>query len=342
MSTATTTAAVIQTRGRALRIDPGWPQKVALTWSVVCVDDGHPGGDSDWNRFVRKHDGYFGVDDAGEVVSGVAHVDARFSAFAPPVDDYAVVNADMADRAGDRPRIAARWRVGQPYEDRLHSAVRIVQRRSGSNDPPDAAPTPGRLASRAPWARPGPAGATVDGRRGPVHLHPWKASRSAAEDPGLAAHGFLIADAMAAAGLGGGGADAVDALIDAAGTYRLVLSGSDERTSALFAGLVEELLAPIGDPSHLVARYLGAPPTWRSGWRALLGTDHPIAHTWYPVPTALAANKAVRAAFAAAWSRWFGPSELVSVRSPEGQAALLSCAGQSALDVHTFVRQAWS
>ena len=62
--------------GRALRTDPYWPEKVALTWSVVCVSEDHPKGGNDWDRFVRKHEGFYGVDAEGDVVAGVAHVDA--------------------------------------------------------------------------------------------------------------------------------------------------------------------------------------------------------------------------------------------------------------------------
>jgi len=57
LTAVTTTTAVTQTRGRTLRVDPHWPEKVALTWSVVCVSDEHPKGGNDWDRLVRKHQG---------------------------------------------------------------------------------------------------------------------------------------------------------------------------------------------------------------------------------------------------------------------------------------------
>ena len=84
LTTATTSTAVVQTRGRALRTDLYWPEKVALTWSVVCVTEDHPKGGNDWDRFVRKHAGFYGVDAEGEVVAGVGHVDADLSPYAPP------------------------------------------------------------------------------------------------------------------------------------------------------------------------------------------------------------------------------------------------------------------
>ncbi|QDP96848.1 hypothetical protein FOE78_13840 [Microlunatus elymi] len=81
LTTATTPTAVVQTRGRALRLDPQRPDKVAHNWSVVCVTEDHPGGAADWNRFVRKHRGYLAVTDSGEIAVGVGRVDPGFSPY---------------------------------------------------------------------------------------------------------------------------------------------------------------------------------------------------------------------------------------------------------------------
>ena len=122
---------MVQTRGRALRIDPAWPDKVAITWSVVCVSDAHPRGDQDWQRLVRKHTGFFGVDESGDIADGVAHLDGSFSPFAPPpVADLEIINARMLVRAEDRAAIRDAWRVGEPYADRPAAALRVT-RRSG-------------------------------------------------------------------------------------------------------------------------------------------------------------------------------------------------------------------
>ncbi|MDX6372165.1 MAG: hypothetical protein QOD98_1153, partial [Nocardioidaceae bacterium] len=52
VTAVTTITSVVQTRGRALRIDPLWPEKVAVNWSLVCVSDQHPKGGNDWDRLV--------------------------------------------------------------------------------------------------------------------------------------------------------------------------------------------------------------------------------------------------------------------------------------------------
>lgn len=131
LTSATSSTAVVQTRGRALRIDPTWPDKVAITWSVVCVSDAHPRGDQDWQRLVRKHTGFFGVDESGDIADGVAHLDGSFSPFAPPpVADLDAINTRMFLRAEDRSAIRDAWRVGEPYADRPAAALRVT-RRSG-------------------------------------------------------------------------------------------------------------------------------------------------------------------------------------------------------------------
>ncbi|MBO0827322.1 MAG: DEAD/DEAH box helicase family protein [Streptosporangiales bacterium] len=167
LTTATTPAAVVQTRGRSLRVDPHWPEKVALTWTVVCVSDEHPKGTTDWGRFVRKHDGYYAVDERGEVVGGVAHVDAALSPHEPPpVAEFDAVNAAMLMRAEDRATVRRQWRLGERYADRFVHTVRVrpATGRAIATRRPDTLVS-GRAATDGPRAVPAPQGLrTADGR----------------------------------------------------------------------------------------------------------------------------------------------------------------------------------
>jgi Helicase conserved C-terminal domain len=54
LTAATTPTSVVQARGRALRLDAGWPGKVADNWSVVCVAGDHPKGAADFDRFAAS------------------------------------------------------------------------------------------------------------------------------------------------------------------------------------------------------------------------------------------------------------------------------------------------
>ncbi|MFO7284972.1 MAG: DEAD/DEAH box helicase family protein [Thermobifida fusca] len=155
LTTATTPTSVVQGRGRALRLDPEWPEKTAHTWTVVCVSDTHPKGSADWERFVRKHEGYLGAAADGEVMSGVAHVDPALSPYAPPpVDQFADINERMLRRAEDREDTRERWRIGSPYTDELLATVRVrPQQYRGV-----LAPRPAGQSPQPPPAVPGRAG----------------------------------------------------------------------------------------------------------------------------------------------------------------------------------------
>lgn len=131
LTAATTTTSVVQTRGRALRLDPTWPEKVASVWTVVCLTDEHPKGAADWQRFVRKHRGYLAAAPDGEIVSGVGHVDAAFSPYAPPpAEDLDAVNVAMRERAEDRTRTREAWRLGTGFRDELVHTLRVRSART--------------------------------------------------------------------------------------------------------------------------------------------------------------------------------------------------------------------
>jgi hypothetical protein len=129
VTAVTTITSVVQTRGRALRTDPLWPEKVAVNWSLVCVSDKHPKGGNDWDRLVRKHAGYFGIDPEGQIVDGVAHLDPAFSPFVPPpVAAFDATNARATVRGEQRSTIRDQWQVGQPYVDSAVYGIRIKER----------------------------------------------------------------------------------------------------------------------------------------------------------------------------------------------------------------------
>ncbi|GAA3948819.1 DEAD/DEAH box helicase family protein [Actinomadura viridis] len=160
LTTATTPTAVVQTRGRALRLDPSWPGKTANTWTVVCVTDRHPKGTADWDRFVRKHAGYLAAAPDGEIVAGVAHVDASFSPYAPPAAaSFDRLNREMLARAEDRAATRAGWRLGTSFRDELVHTLRIRPARTTAVAlaapaaglvPPGSVPSEGLATGRPP------------------------------------------------------------------------------------------------------------------------------------------------------------------------------------------------
>lgn len=339
LTTATTTSAVVQTRGRALRLDPAWPDKVAITWSVACVAPEHPRGDGDWQRLVRKHQGFFGVDDLGEVIYGVAHIDARFSPFAPPAaTSFDAIDAHMLERAGERDVVRTRWAVCTPYDDTLVHTLRVRPARLARPRVTAA----GHVAMEPPLYVPSSHGPVATRPGHSPWLSPWKSTRAAAQDPGTMAYACAIADALHVAGLSPFGADHVEATIDPSGEYRLRLDGVDEATSQVFVESLDELLGPLRSPRYLVARYVYGKPTWLDGWRVLVGRLRPDAKVWHAVPSVLSTHGKLVRHFDRAWSRWITKSAAVYAHSPEGVAALSTSNGTAPLELVTVMRSAWS
>lgn len=201
LSTATTSAAVVQTRGRSLRVDPHDADKVAVNWSVVCLHDSHPQGDQDWQRLVAKHRGYLGVDATGDVVDGVARIHPSFSEHAAPgTDACAHVAGAMLDRVRDRPAIAASWRVGEPYSDQLLASLWLAPTTARGRRPEPAEP-----------ARPQPPAVRLTDRglvgRGRTGWTTWQVVGSVLSVPGAGL------GALSALGLGLGVSDLVGVLL---------------------------------------------------------------------------------------------------------------------------------
>ncbi|MFJ2758878.1 DEAD/DEAH box helicase family protein [Nocardioides sp. NPDC087217] len=294
LTAATTTTAVVQLRGRSLRTDPERPDKVAVNWTVVCVEEEHPRGDNDWKRLVRKHTGFFGADEDGSVVDGVGHIDETFSPYAaPPESDFDTVNARMVARSEDRAAIRERWRIGEPYADVAGRTVRIRLRRAGALRAPSGVVLTPRppgfrlLEGRVPeWRLPAPvvlasavllsfglvlalafgaaggAAAAVGGAVGGlwalwamnVYRDGTRIASQLRRRPSVGAVGAAVADALKTTGQTSAGADSLEIAVDSDGSYRLHLAGVPEEESALFAASLEEALAPIAAPRYLVSR----------------------------------------------------------------------------------------
>jgi superfamily II DNA or RNA helicase len=130
LTTATSPVSVKQLRGRGIRLTVGDPlseRKVANNWDVVCIAPELEKGLNDYRRFVRKHEGYFGIADDGKIECGVGHVHPSFSELTPnevfaSIEDY---NSEMLQRALVREKVYDLWQVGMPYENRHLGCVEI-------------------------------------------------------------------------------------------------------------------------------------------------------------------------------------------------------------------------
>lgn len=417
LTSSTTSQSVVQVRGRSLRTDPSWPDKVAVNWTVTCLAPEHPQGDADWQRLVRKHRGFFGVDDAGDVVDGVAHLDPSLSPFRPPdLDALDALNARSLVRSADLGGVRDRWRVGEPYDDRAGTALRVRVRATrhpaatAGVEAPRLPVVPRALPPRDGDADVDPAGIAVPS----VALTVASSSAAGLVVGALVATGSFTSDvvralfvllgvAMGAAFVAGAleprrralrdrraavvaarnawadavlahlrsrpepqhvagavadalhrlgdlpvGAEAVEVLLDADGTYRCRLRGVDEEQADLFATALDEALGRVERPRYLLRRpVLGDPgdgPEVEAALRdAVLAGGRPTdGDVWHPVPTVLGTHRRRALAYRTAWERWVGPADVpLYTGSPEGAGVLVAQHGSDPFAATAVMRRHW-
>jgi superfamily II DNA or RNA helicase len=370
----TTTTSVHQMRGRSLRLDPKDAHKVANNWDVICVARDHPKGAADYQRLVRKHRNYFAITGAGEIESGVGHVDQRLSPFGPPADDVvATVNREVIERCANREQIYALWRIGEPYRNlptetvriRAQRALGVSARRLEGNTP--GSPTPRFVQTRAvAGTGAGVIAALVAVAAGQDLLAVGLGGLLVAGGVGWAAQSMrtyanrlgpssslddlaaAVAEALVATGL-------VDNRLTAASVrvasqpdsyYRCYLEGANLRDSSVFATALDELLAPIQSPRWIIPRYVSAPPgNFLGGLRLLAGRlgRNRVGSTvvYHAVPTLLGANKSRVQAFEAAWNRRVSAGKALFQEDPRAQAVIQLQRGEDPFAVTTQMRTLW-
>lgn len=136
LTTVATSSGTQQLRGRTLRLDPDWPEKVAHNWSVVCLipSDVDLDDSSEPARLRRRHSHLWGLsaDGDGRIVSGLGH--ALPTAVAEAWER--VLDKDTSTSIGDleallreqwptRSSTRGEWRIGERYEPREREVVAV-------------------------------------------------------------------------------------------------------------------------------------------------------------------------------------------------------------------------
>ena len=342
LTAATTSASTQQLRGRTMRLDPGWVDKVAHNWSVTCLLPSHPRlrSNPDLNRLRRKAEHLWSlvrIDDpesapvsASDEPGGAPVVETGLDAMLPPVqrrllerlDDGAspedIDALNSATLAGlDRQVESRRWLAQAP------AAHRVSQRGRGRVlEAVEITSAPALLRRGSPTAF-------------------WSAAARAVLDVVLPRYD-LTADGEPA---GGPCPDlvvresATDSLSGSRPRVLIGLDGVGTRQSARFADILTELLSsPVRRPRFILeaatatlARGTAEQPL--NGLRRLLGRLLALG-AWnhddsvhLAVPTALARSRADMEAFVRSWSTRVGPCRLHLVADADDAAALLSCLG---------------
>ena len=137
LTAAATSSATQQLRGRTIRLDPGWTQKVAHNWTVTCVIGADVAIDEtpDLDRLERKHARTWGLhaDGGGGIVRGIDH--ALHSSQQVALENLrhkvagssvGAANRAVLDGLPDRAHTRAEWRIGQPYTGTEQQELRLV------------------------------------------------------------------------------------------------------------------------------------------------------------------------------------------------------------------------
>ncbi len=365
LTVATTGVSVQQMRGRSLRLDPGDPQKLASNWDVVCVAPELARGSADYARFVRKHLHLYAPADDGEIEAGPSHVHPELSPFAPPpTSRLNELNRAMRARAGAVEEARERWKIGEPYRgaDLRTLVVRPTEGVRPLESEPLKGSDPVRVSQRVPVAL--AAGAGGLGIAGflatgtalllallaivPLALG-WAAFRlvrAQARMPvvlPLDRAARAVVDAYRELGeMSDAAAGSLAIEPRASGYLRCVLTQASPEESARFATALDELVTVSDAPRYLVSRPLPDPG---AGAGALLvrvltrRPPFPVRH--HPVPADLARNKERAEAFARAWSRQIGLTDLIfTQRTDEGRRARAEAAAEDG-GYETVVRDIW-
>ncbi len=130
MTTVTTSMSINQLRGRSIRLDKEWKEKVANNWDIVCIADEFTKGFDDYERFKQKHKQLYGVCDDGTIEKGVGHVHAAFNDVRPEgiSEGMSLFNEEMVRRAMTRDHTRELWGIGQPFGTESKPAVEAKAR----------------------------------------------------------------------------------------------------------------------------------------------------------------------------------------------------------------------
>lgn len=356
LTTVTTATGTPQLRGRTLRLDPSWAEKVAHNWSVTCLIPADVALDdaTEHRRLVRRQGRLLGLsaDDAaeGRIVRGLGNALGRTArgllARVLAKDPGTSIGALQAQvRADLRPRSLTReqWRIGEPYRSEEREVL-AVRRTSAVA----MIPTGRILAAAAPWATLSvlggsavmtaavaglvpvdPVGTLVAFGCAGVALvlggaiRPLTAARRRRADPAGTFRGAAIAVARTLADAG-----RIPPIDDTAITVsadgdrmRIELAGPGRR---LVAEAVEELFAPPVSPRFLLRTDradVGRSGSVMAVVASLQARDLRRA-TLLAVPRMIARRRADAEVFARHWRDQVGSARLIELEGARGLALL--------------------
>jgi len=303
---------VNQVRGRALRLDPQDPSKVASLWEVAVLAPGLPGGERMLDRLGDRHENTLGIDAVGRIRAGLDRIDPTLTLdVAEVARQIDAIQERMVARLADPVAIAELWSVGTDFSNskqwQLQGAVatgtRVVMPKATKVQQAKSTSLVVTVHRR---------GARVSGLKGvagvlaiaSIGLAAAVVSLPLAAVTGVAS----LTTAVVALVLQRRQPDPNErrdamlrALSEALDVELSVDGGALRNADEASAEAVAELFGPIRYPRYLLIE--------------------PMGDVW-PVPAALGRSREVVATFTEAWSAHVGPVEAVFARQGRGREIL--------------------
>lgn len=367
---ATKTAAA-QSRGRAVRLDPEWPRKVAHHWDIVCLAPQWVGGEADLRRFIQRHEHLWSVAPGtapAAILASAGHVDAEFVSSLEHGNwqqlDLEALNRRQLDEAADREKSWAMWAVGTPYQDIRRSVLRFDRqlpplRTSFSirNGLFRVAASGGLLAGSGTAAGIlfliNPALAIVPlalaAGSGWLLQRQWEHGQGAAASEAIlrriftAVHEALVETGQLTREDGG------LRLVADAESFTVSLPEAEADSAALFAKACSEILAPISLATGRTPRYLiRYDPSPKTGWQRWLWekqqSEEEIRQSphFFPLPESLGTRRERAEVFARHWEAQIGGGGLVYTGSDLGREILRRERARRVISPRTMAFEVWS
>lgn len=349
LTAVATASATQQLRGRTLRLDPGWPEKVAHNWTVSALlpPDSALDAQPDAARLRRKHARLWGldVDQPDHIVQGLSAALGRDRRLALDEVVKKAPGASLRPLQGlgsvpPRADTRAAWRIGTPYDDReeLSAIVEhpartpvfstsVVAARALGGWVAASAGIPAALVVLA-FLLPPAVGAPLGGvaaLAGVVASVPflaaWRRTRRQARDAPATLRRIaqVVWTALSESGRvqPQRSAPTVETERTDADTARLEIRMpgvglSDQRA---FGAALEELCGPIRAPRFVLEIDRGGGPWWVRWALDHAGRSH--GRQFVAVPAAIGRRRADAARFHGAWQVQVGPAVLHEVSGPE-------------------------
>lgn len=291
LTTVTTSMSINQLRGRSIRLDSNWEEKVANNWDIVCLAEEFTKGFDDYERFKEKHKQLYGVCDDGTIEKGVGHVHAAFNDAKPEGvnEGMEMFNQEMIERSKNRAHVRELWGIGQPFEIEPSSAIeaKVGEEFAG-------------------------------GFKLGIHKTPWTDDSlmleiSKAIVDTLSDLKEIDRDCEPSGGNRGGG------------WLRYHLEHASEEETEKFTKALEEVLGPLDKPRYIISRpAMYMRDTWLSKLMPeviakFLRKEKKIIQMYHKVPSIAANSKQRAEVFLKHWNYYIGISEITYCHTEEGK-----------------------